>query len=1182
MSRFRPPRASSPPKPSKHSLAALSDILEISSSSSLQPLCPELATLTPDEVNFIDALLERVSANASPSIVFNAHGELSKERGLEPDQELAIYRKLLKVLTRKGRNFGEKWDTARQQLPFLAGPSRPRTTTEPPPRSVRPLASTSAATTHRAQILSRLTGTLKAFERDDDAFTLHSHQEDATDIQSEAPTEAETEADQTYRAHAVRTSTAARRPVSPTITMTTNSLGLSTAPPPPASTARSRTLAYQASLKRAFPTRAPAAWDAETSEATADTARASSSIPPSYGAATREIDPPVQSLPKHTPLRALAKAQSKAIDTPPSPTTSHYVPVAAARAAITQARERRGTVLNEDEAWKKIRIARYEEDADRFRDEKLLERYWEAWRAAYQWVETTAEQIAEARNLYLVRDALHRWRSATAAQRDLYARVAATADNRRLKAVLQLWRGRLRERKQLQWRQDMRARMKAVRDGHDRALVRGAYEQWRQAFRLRLAEQQYYRGLATRVFKRWRSRLVQMDQIEDRGDQLVALREKRQLARFWDLWRKEVAVRRAEGVLTRSVGLRILTTAFDAWKQRLHEVRLADDFHDHLIVKRALRSWKTARDRIRTLERRAAKHEARQNEVLLRAVWRVWKAHERGRLVENAVDKGVLHRVWSTWVQRLQQHREREAKALAFSTRGSSALAVSAMRRWREVHTSHQNAQAFAVQYYNTQLAYRMLFAWRLQLRAHAKQARQARHAEKYFVTRSAWHKWVEKAQEKKRERKVKEFEERVAGKYLREWCRRAQVERQMKLSEEVIRKRVELRIMSNALNRWTNRVADVKFREFETQKRYETAIVTSAFNKWKALCIRHVNDLSLMESYKYVKREETLRKVFYRWLSLARKTRSRRQLLQQKEEELKLAVVAGAWDKWRERYLDIRLQPVADAFLAQHERNLVFRAFGIWHSKTKSLPAVRFHASHLKGRYWAIWRDAMPRALQSKQARELHQKNVLTKAFEKWVQAYRTKLELKAVARARYLRLPTAAPRQTRSAPPPKPSTAPPDYISVPTVGARPDSPASISEAGPSSPPLRPAPAVRSKLYQGGRLSIASLLSERPRSPERRPPPKLSTQLSTLASPSRPRLSTRASTVRNTSPARSTSTYGGATKRSELASKAPSTKALSTYSGDVGRGRLWQELKNVRVRSRHSNDGARSRLGDP
>lgn len=1174
MSRFLPPRASSPPVSSKRSLAALTDVLD-SSSSSLPPLTPELAALTPDEIDFIDALLEKATPAATTSTVFKVYDELVKQRQVGHDESIALYHKLLKILTRKGRNFGEKWNSVKQQLPPRAGPSRLRANTAPAPRSAPQPHAPSAP---RAQILARLAGTLKAIERDDDAFTLHSHQDDATDAtQSEAATETETEADHTFRPLPVRTTATARRSVSPSLTMTTNSLGLSTAPQPVASSARSRTLAYQAALKRAFPSRAPATWDAETSEATADTARASSSIPPSYGAATRDVEPPLQS----SPLRALAKAHSKTTEPSPVPLAPQPVP-AAARAAILQARERRGGVLNEDEAWKKIRMARDEEEADRFREDKLLERYWDVWRATYQWVVRTTEQVADAHDVFVLRSALYKWRCLAASRRERYQRVATTADHRRLKAALHVWRARLRERKQLRWRQDMRARMKAVRDNHDRQLVRGAYAQWRQAYRLQLAEQQYYRTLAAQVFRRWRAKLVQVDQVENKGDQLVALREKRQVARFWDLWRKELALRRAESVMTESVGLRILAATFDSWRKRLHEVQQADDFHDHQLVKRAFRSWKAARDRIRALEHRAAKHEGRQNEVLLRAVWRVWKAHERGKLLEGVLDRRLLQRVWSTWKQRLQVQRAHEDKALAFSMRGSSALASSALRRWQEVYTSHQNAQAFAVQYYNTQLAYRMLIQWRLQLRAHAKLARQARHAEKYFAARTAWRKWVERVQGKRRERKVKEFEARVAGKYLREWARRAQLQRQMKLSEEVIRKRVELRILSNALNHWINRVADIKFREFETRKRYEAAIVTSAFNKWKALCIRHVHDLSLMESYKYVKREETLRKVFHRWLAAARKVRSRRLLLQQKEEELKLAVVAGAWDKWRERYLDIRLQPVADAFLAQHERNLVFRAFGIWHSKTKSLPAVRFHASHLKARYWAIWRDAMPRALQSKQAREVHNKNVLTKAFEKWVQAYKTKLELKAVARARYLRLPTAAPRQIRPAPPPKPSKTTSDYLSVPAAASRPNSPTSISEAGPSSPPLRPAPAVRSKLYQGGRLSIASLLSERSRSPERRPPPKLSTQLSTRTSPTRPRLSTRASTVRDTSPARSTSTYGGATKRSEpLASKPPSTKAPSLYGGDVGRGRLWQELKNVRPRPRPSTDGTRSRFGD-
>lgn len=53
------------------------------------------------------------------------------------------------------------------------------------------------------------------------------------------------------------------------------------------------------------------------------------------------------------------------------------------------------------------------------------------------------------------------------------------------------------------------------------------------------------------------------------------------------------------------------------------------------------------------------------------------------------------------------------------------------------------------------------------------------------------------------------------------------------------------------------------------------------------------------------------MRKMFYRWLAAARKVRHRRQDLQAREDEFKLTVVAGAWDKWRERFQDIRLQPM-------------------------------------------------------------------------------------------------------------------------------------------------------------------------------------------------------------------------------------------------------------------------------
>src|SRR5580658_5299296 len=73
--------------------------------------------------------------------------------------------------------------------------------------------------------------------------------------------------------------------------------------------------------------------------------------------------------------------------------------------------------------------------------------------------------------------------------------------------------------------------------------------------------------------------------------------------------------------------------------------------------------------------------------------------------------------------------------------------------------------------------------------------------------------------------------------------------------------------------------------------------VCRSAFSKWKKVCIRHVEELSLMESYQDVKREgtatfcplngwmvctshtftENMRRMFYTWLAAARKVRRKR-----------------------------------------------------------------------------------------------------------------------------------------------------------------------------------------------------------------------------------------------------------------------------------------------------------------
>jgi protein SFI1 len=62
------------------------------------------------------------------------------------------------------------------------------------------------------------------------------------------------------------------------------------------------------------------------------------------------------------------------------------------------------------------------------------------------------------------------------------------------------------------------------------------------------------------------------------------------------------------------------------------------------------------------MEYRAAKHLARQDGVLLRAVSRVWKARERGKLFERVKAARLIKETWAVWKRRLWQQRHHDGR----------------------------------------------------------------------------------------------------------------------------------------------------------------------------------------------------------------------------------------------------------------------------------------------------------------------------------------------------------------------------------------------------------------------------------------------------------------------------------------------------------------------------------------
>ena len=64
------------------------------------------------------------------------------------------------------------------------------------------------------------------------------------------------------------------------------------------------------------------------------------------------------------------------------------------------------------------------------------------------------------------------------------------------------------------------------------------------------------------------------------------------------------------------------------------------------------------------MERRATKHLARRDDVLVRAIMRIWKAHERGKLLTRVRALRVMKQAWLVWRRRMEEQRDNNVKVM--------------------------------------------------------------------------------------------------------------------------------------------------------------------------------------------------------------------------------------------------------------------------------------------------------------------------------------------------------------------------------------------------------------------------------------------------------------------------------------------------------------------------------------
>ncbi|CAE6428048.1 unnamed protein product [Rhizoctonia solani] len=552
----------------------------------------------------------------------------------------------------------------------------------------------------------------------------------------------------------------------------------------------------------------------------------------------------------------------------------------------------------------------------------------------------------------------------------------------------------------------------------------------------------------------------------------------------FETWKNRAELRVMERMIMDKRDHRIKGMMLVKWRSRAQLHSAARELHNKHVLRSIFSMWKNKTKRVSLIERRANVYLQRQDNILLRAVTRVWAAKARGEQLARINRAQLVRDALGVWRNRLVEVQALEDKAVLAIQNSQKELLARAFYVIRDQLRVHHENEVLATSHYRKQLLSSAFAEWRESTAVRRKQARQARIARRFFVERAAFGVWKAALTQKRLAKLEDQLKKKKLSEVFQVW--RGQLKRHMMLRRvgDVVQRTVEQRVKYGALKKWIGAVVENKLQLLQAMDERNNRLQRLAFDKWKVSLRRHREDMSLLRSFQDVQREDMLRRAFQRWLSATRHERLRRQRLEQKEQQLRFEALGRAWDTWRDKFKEETLRGTESIVRLQAQRSLVFSAFRLWESKSRALPALRFYSDSVRRKAFEKWRASLPSAKLARAAREFDKENLLRKMLAHWKERYQTRIGLKAVARARYLRLPpaTATPRPSvlgsaaasRAGPSSRPgigsSSSTPAPLNFPRpsgislLGRKAASERAASAVPPETRALSPSPATRAR----------------------------------------------------------------------------------------------------------------------
>ncbi|MCO5584864.1 hypothetical protein L7F22_038796 [Adiantum nelumboides] len=603
------------------------------------------------------------------------------------------------------------------------------------------------------------------------------------------------------------------------------------------------------------------------------------------------------------------------------------------------------------------------EDLMKWSQAKVQSRCLSWWLTLHRKRQSQLQSALQKRNESLQLKAFQSWKAKTEKHQKKQSS-AVKIDVVRCK--LRAWRTWIRrlkdERKKHrdERRMELRGAFEVIRSRMEHRIISDTFAKWRISWMEVRATRFRSEHLLRGAMSLWSIQTWQTSSLREKERQIVGQKDQTLIRLALSRWTQAYKTHNLLEVAQSFDRQLTLRTFFERWSSAKAEQAivhrkeaLADRWRQRRIKQKVWIKWSKKAITVLTQEEEAIQFETSMVQKRVSTIFHFWLLREREQLFQRITSARTLTRSITTWHNKFinlkESLKEREMKIVAIQ---KQHLLQRSFSVWRESTFKIVSAQDLASKRDRRKLLGEAMAAWK---RVNEKRVVDERKAITLDVVNTQRHflkLWISRRREAKLNRWNEKYRQSTLRATLSLWLARTQEKQRESLAIAMLRNKMEKRIRAKMLHIWTERVIERKSTYMEAAEARDGLLVQRAWSTWMQACIRHEDQLKLSNSFRDVKQEDWLRRLFNKWISAARAERNRREKMEQFLMQRRKKILENVFEVWYDRFAESSLHEIELEALLQRQDAVKSDIFAHAKAKRAFRAAARFggpSAVHLR-----------------------------------------------------------------------------------------------------------------------------------------------------------------------------------------------------------------------------------------